>query len=112
VGLYVNKLRVESIHVVDKVTYDLWVMDTTKHTIIRLWKLQCKGIDVLRVREHYSTKIIECHIEMITNVIKTLNITENYKINIYEQLQLLLRINNKNSVEVIESKVEKEPSET
>jgi len=100
VGNMITSIWAESIQVVDEATKDRWVMDTAKHTITRLLKLQGNDLDAVMVRDQYSTINIDYYRSMVKNALMTLKTVDNSIIQKIEQCPKL----SINSIDINESK--------
>jgi len=56
-GNILTSIRAESMHVVDAVTRDKWVVETANLTAKRIARLKGSEPDAVKAREHYSTDV-------------------------------------------------------
>ncbi len=70
-GNVITSIRPESMQVVDSATRDRWVVETAKHTMARLEKLQGNEPNAVKAREHYSTNV-EAYKEMVAKALGSL----------------------------------------
>jgi len=69
-GATIVSIRPEYINVVDKKTRDLWIMDTARHTMKRIKKME-ENPDV-EVKNHYYYTDLEDYKEMVREALKSL----------------------------------------
>ena len=70
-GNVITSIRPESLQIVDAATRDRWVVDTAKHTLARLERLNGTDPNAVKAREHYSTSV-EAYREMVMMALESL----------------------------------------